>query len=270
MEERREMVSFFTTLAEGRVMDKMAVERLSGVKAIFLEKMILVGGCCLAFGAAFANISVVLKTGISVSHLTGDVSRLSMDLSHVSPEVMVEACRIGAAALAFFLGAFLSGFLIHHPTLDFARPYGRTVIGIGVIFICSALLIERFPLFGIALAAFGCGIQNALASKYKGIILRTTHLTGLMTDFGVAMGMKIRGYDVPNRNYVVPALLIVSFFLGGVISGIVFFFGKMDTIFLAGCGYFIAGVVWSAGKHLWFPEIIREMGNESGAEGEDR
>jgi uncharacterized membrane protein YoaK (UPF0700 family) len=253
----------FRTLADGSAMGRMAEERLSGVKAKVLEKMILVGGCCLAFGAAFANISVVLRTGISVSHLTGDVSRLSMDLSHYTPEVMVEACRIGAAALAFFLGAFLSGFLIHHPTLDFARPYGRTVTGIGLIFICSALLIDRFPLSGIALAAFGCGIQNALASKYKGIILRTTHLTGLMTDFGVAMGMKLRGYDVPKRNYVVPALLIVSFFLGGVISAMVFFFGKMDTILLVGCGYFIAGVVWSIGKHLLFPEIIRELTDEN-------
>lgn len=263
MEKRREMARFFTILADGSGMVRMADERLSGVKAKVLEKMILVGGCCLAFGAAFANIGVVLRTGISVSHLTGDISRLSMDLSHVSPEVMVEACRIGAAASAFFLGTFLSGFLIHHPTLDFARPYGRTVTGIGFIFIIAALLIARFPMVGIALAAFGCGIQNSLASNYKGIILRTTHLTGLMTDFGVAMGMKIRGYDVPKTNFAVPALLIVSFFLGGVISGIVFFYGKMDPIFLVGWGYMIAGVLWSVGKHVWFPEIIREMIDEN-------
>ena len=32
----------------------------------------------------------------------------------------------------------------------------------------------------------------------------------------------------------------------------------------------IAGVLWSVGKHVWFPEIIREMSNENGAEGEDR
>lgn len=129
-------------------------------------------------------------------------------------------------------------------------------MGIGLVFIGSALLIDRFPLAGIALAAFGCGIQNALASKYKGIILRTTHLTGLMTDFGVAMGMRIRGYDVPRRNYVVPALLIVSFFLGGVISAMMFFFEKMDTILLIGCGYFLAGVLWSIVKHWLFPDII--------------
>ena len=62
----------------------------------------------------------------------------------------------------------------------------------------------------------------------------------------------------------------MSFFLGGVISGIVFFYGKMDPIFLVGWGYMIAGVLWSVGKHVWFPEIIREMSNENGAEGEDR
>lgn len=51
----------------------------------------MAGGCCLAFGAAFANVGVVLKTGVSVSHLTGDISRLSMDLSNWTPAAVVEA-----------------------------------------------------------------------------------------------------------------------------------------------------------------------------------
>ncbi|QTN33421.1 DUF1275 domain-containing protein [Akkermansiaceae bacterium] len=220
------------------------------MKAMYVQRVILAGGCCLAFGAAFANIGVVLETGISVSHLTGDISRVSMDLSHPSPVMLREALLVGGAALSFLLGAFLAGFLIHHPTLDFARPYGRTVTGIGMLLIASGLLIPAYPLAGIALAAFGCGIQNSLASSYRGIVLRTTHLTGLMTDFGVALGMKARGCEVNSSRFVVPGLLIVSFFLGGVVSGVVFFSGKYDVIVLAGCGYVLAGLAWSVGKRV--------------------
>ena len=163
------------------------------IKAMYVQRVILAGGSCLAFGAAFTNIGVVLETGISVSHLTGDISRVSMDLSSSSSAMRKEVLLVGGAALSFLLGAFLAGFLIHHPRLDFARPYGRTVTVIGLLFIASGLLVPAYPLAGIALAAFGCGIQNSLASSYRGIILRTTHLTGLITDFGVALGMKARG-----------------------------------------------------------------------------
>lgn len=223
------------------------------MKAMFVQKVILAGGCCLAFGAAFANIGVVLETGISVSHLTGDISKVSMDLTSSSPALLREALLVGGAALAFVLGAFVAGFLIHHPTLDFARPYGRMVTGIGLLLIASGLLIPEYPLAGIALAAFGCGIQNSLASSCRGIVLRTTHLTGLVTDFGVALGMKARGCEVAASSFVVPGLLIVSFFLGGVISGVAFLGGKLDVILVAGCGYVLAGLAWSIGKRVAKP-----------------
>jgi uncharacterized membrane protein YoaK (UPF0700 family) len=229
-----------------------------------IQRLILAGGCCLAFGAAFANIGVVLETGISVSHLTGDISRVSMDLSSASPALLREALFVGGAALSFLVGAFLTGYLIHHPTLDFARPYGRAVTGIGLLFIASGLLLPGFSLAGIALAAFGCGVQNSLASSYRGIVLRTTHLSGLVTDFGIALGMKARGFEVDAARFVVPGLLIVSFFCGGVVSGMVFFSGKWDVILLAGCGYVLAGVAWSVGKHFVIPRFLRKRGEVQG------
>ncbi len=122
----------------------------------------------MAFGVAFAN--VVLETGVSVSHLTGDISRLSMDLSHWSPEALTDAGRVAAATLSFFLGAVLSGYLIHHPSLDLARPYGRAITGIGLLFIVAGLIIPYVPVLGIAAAAFGCGLQNPLSTNYEGMI----------------------------------------------------------------------------------------------------
>jgi len=45
------------------------------------------------------------------------------------------------------------------------------------------------PLLAIAIASTVCGAQNALASRHRGIVLRTTHLTGISTDFGIHLGM---------------------------------------------------------------------------------
>jgi len=214
------------------------------------RRIILAGGCCLAFGAAFANTGVLLVTGTSISHLTGDISKLSIDLARPDSVLFTDAVRVGTAAIAFTFGAILAGILIHHPSLDTARPYGRTISGIGGLFLASALLISRFPIAGIVLAAFGCGIQNSLATHYRGVILRTTHLTGLITDFGITLGMKIRGHEIPSWKVIVPALLATSFFLGGLCSSAVFFWGSYNTIMIAGILYVAAGLGWSIAKHF--------------------
>lgn len=220
------------------------------VREEHIRKIILAGGCCLAFGAAFANVGVVLETGVSVSHLTGDISRLSMDLSQWSPAAVLEAGRVAAAALSFFLGAVLSGYVIHHPSLDLARPYGRAIIGIGLLFIVAGLLIPHVPVLGIAAAAFGCGLQNSLSTNYEGIILRTTHLTGLVTDCGSALGMRLRGYHVPPRLFLVPALLGFCFLAGGICSGLMFFRLPFDVVTFAGCAYIAAGLGLSVAKRM--------------------
>lgn len=236
------------------------------LKKMRIQQVILAGGCCLAFGAAFANIGLLLRTGTSVSHLTGDISKLSIDLVRSSPEVMAELGRVSVAAFAFFVGAFVAGLLIHHPTLDFARPYGRTVTGIGVLFVLSWYVVAGSPGLAIGLAAFGCGIQNSLASRYRGIILRTTHLTGMITDFGITLGMRVRGFDIPRWKIAVPGLLTAAFIAGGILAAALHFLAGRDPILVAGIAYISAGLIWTVVKHVWlrdrfFPGAEDESGD---------
>jgi uncharacterized membrane protein YoaK (UPF0700 family) len=229
-----------------------------------IQPIILGGGCCLAFGAAFANTGLLLRTGTSVSHLTGDISKLSIDLVRSSPEVMAELLRVSSAAVAFFVGAFFAGLLIHHPTLDFARPYGRTVTGIGVLFMLSYFLIPTAPVLAISLSAFGCGIQNSLATRYRGIILRTTHLTGLITDFGITLGMRVRGFDVPRWKIAVPGFLTAAFVLGGGLAATLHFWAGRDPILFAGVAYIAAGVIWTVAKHWVFRDYFFDSPGDDG------
>jgi uncharacterized membrane protein YoaK (UPF0700 family) len=212
------------------------------------QSLILLGGCSLSFGAAFANTGLVLQTGTSVSHLTGDIARMTMNIARWSPSMLPELWRVGVAAVGFFLGAVLAGFVIHHPTLNISRPYGRTITGIGLLLLAAFFSIRSFPLISIGLSALGCGLQNSLATHYRGIILRTTHLTGMMTDFGVTLGMHLRGNDVSAWKIQVPFLLIVSFSAGGLLAACLQYAG-FDAIGLAGIGYVFAGLGWTFWKH---------------------
>lgn len=213
------------------------------------QGFVLFGGCGLAFGAAFANAGVFLRAGTSVSHLTGDLSRLSINLARDTSGLEGDLSRVATAVFAFFLGAVFSGVLVHHPTLDLERPYGRIIAGIGAIFLTAHAVSSQHPVLGIGAAAFGCGMQNGLAARFRGIVLRTTHVIGLVTDLGTTLGMRLRGFDIPWWKIAVPGFLTASFFAGGFSACFLAWVFGRDPLPLAGAGYLAAGLGWTAFKH---------------------
>jgi uncharacterized membrane protein YoaK (UPF0700 family) len=217
---------------------------------------VLAGGCVLAFLVAAVNADFMLRLGISVSHLTGDLSRISSEaIEGVRAGGQSEVALLCLSLAGFVLGAAISGFVIHHPNLLLQRPYGRFVMVIGAMLFATGPLMESSTLAACTLAACACGMQNALATRYRGVILRTTHITGLLTDFGQHLGMRLRGHAIESWKISTPLLLSVSF-AGGALAG-AFLSLKMDASVTGLCGvlYIVGGMMWSIVKR-------RPMGGE--------
>nr|WP_281375604.1 YoaK family protein [Haloferula luteola] len=198
--------------------------------------------------AAAVNADFMIRAGISVSHLTGDFSRVTIEVArhevHWGSSVMVLVVSIGG----FVAGAAMSGYFIHHPRVDAHRPYGRAILGIGGVLLLAQAIFERFPIGACFLAAGACGFQNALATRYRGLILRTTHLTGLLTDLGHLVGMRLRGCQVELWKITTPLWLAVSFAFGASVAAwLRIGFGAPV---LGGCGvaYAVGGLTWSICK----------------------
>lgn len=215
---------------------------------IITPNKIVFGGCVLAFGASFLNTGFLLSSGASVCHLTGDISRIGSGLSdfnHVGGEFLA---KVSLASFGFIMGATVSGFLLHHPTLELARPYGRTLSTLGLFLIVAHFLHQPSPFISIAITSAVCGAQNALANRYRGVILRTTHLTGLFTDLGIHLGMKIRGHDIETWKISIPLWITLSFLSGAIISSHLVINGRTDWLLFGGIGYISAGIAWSIYK----------------------
>jgi hypothetical protein len=58
-----------------------------------------------------------------------------------------------------------------------------------------------------------CRHTNAMVSHYKGTIIRTTHLSGVLTDLGLALGYIARGLKVENRRIILHLLIFIGFHL---------------------------------------------------------
>ncbi len=80
----------------------------------------------------------------------------------------------------------------------------------------ATVLLRAGVSAGVPVAAFACGIQNGMASSYYGLIIRTTHVTGIVTDLGVILGQRIRGHPVEGWKPLLLAGLLIGFLLGGI------------------------------------------------------
>jgi uncharacterized membrane protein YoaK (UPF0700 family) len=208
---------------------------------------VLLGGCILAFLAAAVNADFMLRLGVSVSHLTGDLSRITVEALKTGGSWSQEAAILCLSLVGFVGGAATAGFFIHHPNLQLERPYGRSVMGVGLLLMTCHPLLRVSVMLPCFLAAWACGMQNALATRYRGLVLRTTHITGLLTDLGQLAGMKLRGHPVDGWKLAVPLLLATAFAAGAAFGSLLHLAAVPVTLVCGGL-YVAGGLAWSVVK----------------------
>jgi uncharacterized membrane protein YoaK (UPF0700 family) len=178
------------------------------------------GGTSLAFIAGVVNaVGFESFAHEGVTHLTGAATTLGLAVGEGRPSAALHMLLVIAS---FGAGATMSGFLIHSVTLKLGRRYGLALTLESALLFAGYLLLRRNHVAGEYLAGAACGLQNAMASMYSGAILRTTHVTGIVTDLGVLLGHKLRGTPVEGRR-VRLLLLIVAGFVGGAAAGALLF-----------------------------------------------
>ena len=180
---------------------------------------VLAGGFLLAAVAGCVNVVVIAEGGHAVTHVTGSITGISADLAH---GVYRHAAVIGVIVAGFASGAAISGLLLGDGTLRFGRPYGIAIIIEGVLLALSGLLIADHATAGMALAAMGAGLQNGFASAYRGMVVRTTHVTGILTDLGFLAGCAIRHRRIAGWRFALLAGLLACFAGGGIVGALLY------------------------------------------------
>lgn len=155
----------------------------------------------LSWIGGFVNVVTLIAAGETVSHQTGNTTRLAELLAKKwsSGKLSNEFGRLLLLLLCFWAGAVLSGFLTegvrrYKRKTHYALPMIVEVILL--VFVLIGMLGRReageilnsYPIFAAALAM---GLQNATITNISGSVVRTTHLTGVLTDFGIECGTLI-------------------------------------------------------------------------------
>lgn len=143
----------------------------------------------LTFSAGFTNAEMTVGRHFSVSHHTGNLSQFAISLSLGKPVLF-----LAALIFFFFLGSTLAGVLFYKKIIGQSRIYGFTSIVHGITTILLGLFLPANTLFlFILFQSFALGIQNGILKNVRHTTSRTTHMTGYLTDAGVALGTFFRG-----------------------------------------------------------------------------
>ncbi len=145
----------------------------------------------LSWVGGFTNVLTFLCCDKAfTSHMTGNSTNFGRALAEGS---WSEFGFYGAILMSFFFGAAISAALteggrqLGHRS-NYILPLGvEALLLIGMMAIHQFLRSNTFAIdFGMPLiGAFAMGIQNATITKISGSVVRTTHVTGVMTDLGL-------------------------------------------------------------------------------------
>lgn len=210
----------------------------------------------LACVAGFVNSAGFVLVGSFTSHVTGNVGRLANDLAER------DLAAAGAAftmVIAFFIGALVASLIVE------SRRFTRTPTAYGVALVCEAALLGLFALattaqLGVSprlrdsealLLCLAMGVQNSLVSRISGAVVRTTHLTGVVTDLGIETARwiahwrrRLQKHKLRNPPVIAKIRLHLTILLSFVLGAI------------AGCAL---AFVWNASV-VWLPTAAVALG----------
>lgn len=188
--------------------------------------------CYLAFVAGAANAGGFLAVRQYTSHMSGIVSLMADDLAVGNFRLMLSGL---GALLAFLLGALLTTLLVRWARArSLESEYALPLIAEAVLLTLFGVTGKEFAggrvIDTIMLLCFTMGMQNAIITKLSNSVIRTTHLTGMVTDLGIALGRIVVATGSKVETSVAPEVatvkllssLIGLFFLGGVTGALGF------------------------------------------------
>ena len=195
-------------------------------------------GAVLAFVAGAINAGGFMAVHRYTSHMSGIVSSIADDL--VLGNLVLVASGLSSLG-AFILGASTTAVLINWTRRrKLHSEFAASLLLESILLLLFGLLganLDRHPQSllptAVLVLCFIMGLQNAILTKISKAEIRTTHMTGVVTDLGIELGRLLywnRSKEANESHMVIAdreklkihAIILFLFFLGGVIGALGF------------------------------------------------
>lgn len=225
----------------------------------------------LTFSAGAVNAAALAACQRFVTHITGTLTLVGADFADLV--LMVDYALILAC---FVAGAMTSVFLIDGRRLRNREPWPTAPLVLVALVVAGTAIAGMLGAFGpfgrtletagdfvlLSLLGFAMGLQNASVATTTGMIVRTTHMTGPITDFSIALATSLQGGPAPlvaaaRRSAWLRGSKVVSFLVGALAGAVLA--GPLEyATFLVPAVVTLAAAV---GLHAVLREQARRVGS---------
>lgn len=183
----------------------------------------------LRFVAGYINVMTILLFAQMLAGHTGSLTTAAMLFADGDIDAMF---RVLGMTFSFFVGTIVSGYFYpkdkFHPRLQ----YGTFLIVMGIILFLFATFGSNTMLF-LTYISFSLGLQNGMFVFYKALVVRTTILTGTITDIGVEIGRKIKGISTDQWKMRFHIINVICFMLGASSGMAVYLYTDWSLLLVA-------------------------------------
>lgn len=195
----------------------------------FKNNLLLAASTALVAG--MTNVAGALACFSFTANITGHAATFA---KHVASNNWFELGIVLFWLFMFFAGAFIANFLIK--TFEYKGAYKAHALPLIIeIFLMIFIAVygisnsDETELYTETLAAsllFAMGLQNSTVSTITGGSVKTSHLTGLFTDFGSEVSEwlhpKIERTQVLKNKLRLRVAILFNYILGGIAGGVLF------------------------------------------------
>ncbi len=177
-----------------------------------------------AFVAGIINVFGFSELATFTTNLTGHVGELAIAIENQSPnsQLLKIISWIGCFALGSFIASLCTNlFTGTRIKFSYVLPI---ILEIGFLTSCLYLQknykLDEIIDLEILLLFTAMGLQNGIVSMVSGNVVRTTHLTGMVTDFGIGLGeiiMRKKGERQSKIRKIQLTISIIFSFAAGAI-----------------------------------------------------
>ncbi|SFE07985.1 YoaK family protein [Roseivivax sediminis] len=200
----------------------------------------LAGALSLIAGAL--NAVGFLVAGSFTANMTGNISLFTEHLAQ--RQVLLALSFLGLVG-AFLCGAGLAAFAVQSGVRRGMRSiYAWAIAAEAAVLLPLGLWLLARPgsapdFFLVSLLSFVLGLQNAVTTMISGARVRTTHVSGIVTDLGIGLaalagGEEARADTVPRLKLY--GLTLACFAAGGILGTVLFSRTGAWIFLLAACG----------------------------------
>ncbi|MCF6808438.1 DUF1275 domain-containing protein, partial [Thiotrichales bacterium 19S9-11] len=163
----------------------------------------------LPLNGGFINAATLISfLHNSVGYVTGNLAYAG---TYYAEENYVMFLKMILLIFSFLLGSIISGLIIKNEYYNKDHRYSANLI-LQLLLVVISIYLMRYNLSycGYLLAAT-MGLQNSMTTHYGSALIRTTHMTGTVTDLGILISYWLKRKHVSFWKIKIYLILIISF-----------------------------------------------------------